>query len=118
MININRDRKNRIRQKIRNKSDRPCLMVFRSSKHISGQIVEPKNGQVLAEASDFNLKSKSTTKKGSSSGLVKAERVGRLLARRAKKSKVTKVVFDRSSYPFHGRIKSLAEGARKGGLEF
>ena len=108
---INRKKKNRIRQKIRIKSDRPCLMVFRSSKHIYGQIVEPKTGKVLAEASDYSLK-------GKLSGLAEAEKVGNLLADRAKKKKVTKVVFDRSPHPFHGRIKSLAEGARRGGLKF
>ena len=97
-------------------TDRPRLSVFRSLRHISAQLIDDAKGQTLASASSIDRSLRDALK-----GLKKvqiAERVGQALAERAKQAGVTKVAFDRGSYKFHGRVKALAEAARKGGLEF
>lgn len=85
-------------------------MVKKSNKHLYAQLVDTEKGQVIVSASDFDLKKKSDEKI--------AHEVGKLIGQRAKKKKVTKVVFDRSPYPYKGKIKELADGARSAGLEF
>jgi large subunit ribosomal protein L18 len=93
---------------------RERLVVFRSNKYIYGQIID-KDGRVLATASDLELeKGQKTTAKKTE----RAKIVGKKLAERAIKKGVKRVVFDRRAYQYHGRVKSLAEGAREGGLEF
>jgi large subunit ribosomal protein L18 len=106
----------RIRQAVRGAKERPRLAVFKSGRHIYAQIIDDGSGSTLAHASslDPGLR-KESAKGGNKSG---ADRVGLLVAERAKKAGVTKVVFDRGGYRYHGRVKSLAEAARKGGLEF
>ena len=109
-------KKKRVRAKIKAGSDRPRLSVFRSLKHIYAQIIDDKKGHTLASASSIeilkNLKEKKLKKKEV------AYEVGKLLAKKAKKIGIKKVVFDRGPYKYHGRVKALAEGARKEGLEF
>jgi len=105
-------RKLRVRKTIMGTPDRPRLTVFRSSKHIYAQIINDLEGRTLAAAS---TKDKDSAGKGNCMG---AEAVGKAVAQRAKSAGVSKVVFDRNGYRYHGRVASLAKGARAGGLEF
>ena len=107
----------RIRQGVRGNSGRPRLAVFKSARHIYEQVIDDGSGATLANASslDPGLR-KDATKIGVSRD--SAGKVGGLVAERAKKAGVTKVVFDRGGYRYHGRVKALADGARQGGLEF
>ncbi len=93
---------------------RPRLSIHRSDKQIYAQIIDDTKGVTLAAASslDKDLKLKTGTNKEA------AQKVGKLVAERAKKAGVSKVLFDRGGYIYHGRVKALAEGAREGGLEF
>lgn len=93
---------------------RPRLSVFRSSKHIYAQVIDDAKGHTLASASSLEKDLKSSLKTGADKAAAAA--VGKLLAERAKKAGVDKVVFDRGGYRYHGRIKALADGAREGGL--
>jgi large subunit ribosomal protein L18 len=104
----------RIRGKISGTSDRPRLSVFRSNKQIYAQIIDDSKGVTLAAASstDKDIASKKVTK------IEQAKLVGQLLAEKAKQAEIDTVVFDRGGYVYHGRVKSLAEGAREGGLKF
>ena len=92
-------------------SKRPRLSVFRSNKHLYAQLIDDDKAVTLVATSDKGFKGKYT--KTDIAGMV-----GETLAKRAKTKKISKVVFDRGSYRYHGRIKALAEGARKGGLKF
>jgi len=92
------------------------LAVFRSNKHIYAQIIDDQKGYTLVSCSEKQLNKKDF--KENEKNVVKAGLVGELLAEKAKKAGVKKVKFDRRSYKYHGRVKALAEGARKGGLEF
>ncbi len=92
--------------------DKPRLSVFRSNMHIYAQVIDNKNGQVLASASEKNLAEKSKNK------IEVAKAVGVEIAKAAKEKKISDVIFDRGAYRYHGRIKALAEGAREGGLKF
>ncbi len=96
------------------RSGRPRLSVFRSSKHIYAQVIDDAKGRTLAAASSLEKDLKTTLKPGADKAAAAA--VGKLLAERAKKAGVDKVVFDRGGYRYHGRIKALADGAREGGL--
>jgi large subunit ribosomal protein L18 len=110
-------RKARVRRAIIARSgDRPRLSVFRSSKQISAQIIDDEKGVTLAAASTIEKEIREKVKTGAD--IAAAKHVGKELAQRAKKAGVGKVVFDRGSYMYHGRVKALAEGAREGGLEF
>lgn len=92
---------------------RPRLSVFRSAKNISVQLIDDEAGRTLASASSMEPEFKA---EGGKSG--EAAAVGKLIAERAKKAGVNRVVFDRGAYLFHGRVKALADAAREGGLEF
>ena len=105
-------RKNRIRAKISGSAKIPRLNVYRSLKHIFAQLIDDDKGMTIVSASDFEIKSK----KGKKSD--KAKEVGLLIAQKAKENKITEVVFDRSGFKFHGRVKAVADGAREGGLKF
>ena len=106
-------RKIGLRKRINGTPERPRLTVFRSLKFIYAQIIDDVSGRTLAEATDRAPKGKTVKgKTGSAKG------VGTTLADRAKKAGVTKVVFDRNGYLYHGRIKALADGAREAGLQF
>lgn len=107
-------RKVRTRKRLKARGSRPRLSVFRSGKHISAQIIDDQKGVTLVFASDYEVQKIGETM----TKTMKAANVGTLLAERAKKSGVRAVMFDRGAYKFHGRIKALADAARKGGLEF
>ncbi len=95
----------------------PRLVVFRSNKHIRAQIIDDLKGVTLVSASSLDkdlLKDVNKTE----SKVESSHLVGETIAKRALKKKVDKVVFDRNGYPYHGRIKAVADGARKAGLEF
>lgn len=105
-------RHRRVRVRVVGMPDRPRMTVFRSNKGIYAQVIDDLEGKTLISASSAEVKE---------SGLKKAqmaEKVGELLAAKAKEKNIDKVVFDRGSYLYHGRVKSLAEGARKGGIQF
>jgi large subunit ribosomal protein L18 len=97
-----------------NSGGRPRLSVFRSSKHIYAQVIDDAKGQTVAAASSLEKELRSALKTGADKAAATA--VGKLLAERAKKAGIDKVVFDRGGYRYHGRIKALADGAREGGL--
>ncbi len=103
--------KMRIRTKISGTDSIPRLSVFRSNKQIYCQLIDDTAGYTLASAS-----SKEVDAAGAKSEI--AKKVGALLADKAKAKNIESIVFDRSGYPYHGRVKSLAEGAREGGLKF
>ncbi len=94
---------------------RPRLSVYRSNKYIYAQLIDDEKGQVLLASSERQLN------KGKFKKLTKTQRalvLGEELARKARRKKIKSVVFDRSGYKYHGRVRALAEGARKGGLKF
>ena len=105
-------RHRRVRGRLQGTAARPRLVVFRSNRGIGAQLVDDLNGRTLASASHLALKGF----KGSKSE--QAAEVGKLLAAHAKQAGVDACVFDRAGYLYHGRVKSLADGAREGGLNF
>ena len=114
--NLRLKRKRRIRAKIYGTIAIPRLTVFRSNLHIYAQIINDESAQTLAATSDLEIKK--TLKKSKKTKEEIAFIVGQELAKKAKNKKIKKVVFDRGGYKFHGRVKSLADGARKSGLIF
>jgi large subunit ribosomal protein L18 len=110
-------RKARVRRAIRKAANgRPRLSVFRSSKQIYAQIIDDAQGRTLAAASSLEKAMRETLKTGAD--VEAAKQVGRLVAERAVQAGVKDVVFDRSGYLYHGRVKALADAAREGGLNF
>jgi large subunit ribosomal protein L18 len=110
-------RRNRSKGLSKQLVDRFRLCVYRSNRHIEAQIINDRDGKTIVSASSNNQSLKKNIKSAESKSKC-AEIVGKALAERAKESKITNVVFDRNGFPFHGRVKSLADGARKGGLVF
>ena len=105
-------RQRRVRGGVRGVTERPRLSVFRSNKGIYAQVIDDMAGLTLASASSRDVKE---------TGLKKSDvaaKVGEILAGRAKEKNIDKVVFDRGSYLYHGRVKALADGVRKGGIQF
>ncbi len=116
-LTIQTRRRARLRYQLRQKSTgRPRLSVFRSGKHIYAQIIDDAAGRTVAAASTLDKDLKTTLKTGADKDAAAA--VGKLIAERSKAAGVLAVVFDRGSYPYHGRVKALAEAAREGGLDF
>jgi len=105
-------RKARVRQKVLGTDARPRVCVFRSNKHIYAQVISDSAGKTLAAASTL---AGSEEKRR---GVEAAKQVGLALAKACKEKKISKVVFDRNGFLFHGQVKALADGAREGGLEF
>src|SRR5688572_20461413 len=105
----------RVRRKVRGTAERPRLAVFKSLQHIYAQVIDDANGRTIAQAStaDKDLKG---THAGANAAAAKA--VGALIAERVREAGVTRVVFDRAGYRYHGNIKALADAAREKGLEF
>jgi large subunit ribosomal protein L18 len=103
----------RVRKRVHGTAARPRLVVFRSSKHIYAQVVDDDKGVTLVGAADT---SEGIQVEGSGK-TAKSHALGRLIAARAKEKGIAKVVFDRGGYQYHGRVKAVADGARKGGLE-
>ena len=107
------------RNKIRRYSRRPRLSVFRSVAHIYVQVIDDRSGTTIASASSVEPTIKAALADGAKGGNSKgAEAIGKAIAERLKAKGITKVVFDRNGYIYHGRVRALADGARKGGLEF
>ena len=100
----------RVRKRVHGTPQRPRLAVFRSLNHIYGQIIDDDQGATLAAASDLNAPNGSKTER--------AAAVGQQLAQAAQAAGVSAVVFDRGGYRYHGRVRALAEAARKNGLQF
>ncbi len=144
--NKRQNRHRRIRAKVRGKSEIPRLCVFRSHKHIYAQLIDDEKSKTLLTASDLDLKESSRAKglkeslppkkiagdkkkkaqepKSKVSEIKRTSKVslafdlGKLIAEKALKQKIKKVVFDRGGYLYHGRVKAIADGAREGGLKF
>ena len=99
----------RVRKRVSGTAERPRLVVFRSLKHIYAQIVDDETGRTILTVTDGGLEGKKSEK---------SLEVGKLIATRAKEAGISRVVFDRAGYQYHGRVKAVADGAREGGLEF
>lgn len=110
-------RGNRIRHRIRkSRGDRLRLSVYRSGKHIYAQIIDDTQGSTLVSASTLEREIREKVKSGA--GREAASEVGRVLAEKAGRAEIRRVVFDRGGYLYHGRVQKLADAARAGGLEF
>jgi large subunit ribosomal protein L18 len=109
-------RKQRVRKRVQGISERPRLCVFRSDKHIYAQIIDDVHGVTLVSASTLAPEFKQMEAVQGKVGA--AQSVGRMIAGKAKNQGITKVVFDRNGYIYHGRIRALADSAREAGLEF
>ena len=103
----------RVRKQISGSSDRPRLAVFRSARHISAQVIDDATGTTVASAATVEAALRSS----GGGNVAAAQAVGRLVAERAKQAGVTRVVFDRGGFRYHGRVAAVADGAREGGLE-
>jgi large subunit ribosomal protein L18 len=103
----------RIRKKLRGSPERPRLAIFRSVAHIYAQVIDDSKGVTVVAASTSEKGSK-----GTGGNVAAAREIGRRVAARAKERGITKVVFDRGGYLYHGRVKALADAAREAGLEF
>jgi large subunit ribosomal protein L18 len=99
----------RVRKRVAGTAERPRLVVFRSLKHIYAQLVDDASNHTLASVSDHKLTGKKSER---------STEVGKLIAQKAKDAGLSRVVFDRAGYRYHGRVKAVADGAREGGLEF
>jgi len=99
----------RVRKKVTGTAERPRLVIFRSLKHITAQLVDDVKRHTIATVTSTDLTGKKTDK---------STEVGKRIAAKAKDAGITKVVFDRAGYKYHGRVKAVADGAREGGLEF
>ncbi len=114
--NVSRQKRHRrVRKTVFGTPERPRLNVYRSLDHIYAQIIDDAQGHTLASASSLDASLRGDKNGGNIEG---AQAVGRLVAERAQTAGITKVVFDRGGYLYHGRIKALADAAREGGLEF
>jgi len=113
-MNLKTRRKNRNKNRIKKNSDRNRLSVFRSNKNIYVQVIDDITGKTIASASSLEkeLKSEKNVK------FSNEEKIGELIAKRSIEKGVKKVVFDKGSYTYHGKIKAIADSARKSGLEF
>lgn len=108
-------RKARIRRRVHGTAARPRLSVYKSLHHVYAQVVDDAEGRTLASASTMSSELREQDVRNTVDG---ARAVGTLVARRARESGIRQVVFDRSGYPYHGKVRALAEAAREGGLEF
>jgi large subunit ribosomal protein L18 len=106
-------RHQRIRRKVSGTAERPRLAVFRSNRHIQAQLVDDVSGRTLAAASTYEV----SLREGATSNVDAATEVGRLVAERARAAGITRVVFDRGGFLYHGRVAALADAAREAGLE-
>src|SRR5438309_4741445 len=107
-------RHRRVRKRVVGVATHPRLAVFRSARHIYAQVIDDTTGRTVASASTLDSSLRGDKKKKSDA----ATAVGALVAERAKTAGVSKVIFDRGGYAYHGRVAKLADGAREGGLEF
>ncbi len=115
-----RRRQGRVRKKVRGTSERPRLSVFKSAKHIYGQLIDDVHGHTIAAASSLSPAFREQVKSiepASGSNVSGARLVGALIAEQARAKGIVKIVFDRNGFLYHGRVKALAEGAREAGLQ-
>jgi large subunit ribosomal protein L18 len=103
----------RVRKRVHGTAERPRLVVFRSLKHISVQLVDDDRGVTLLGVSDLS----EGVQVNGGGKVAKGKATGKLLAERAKSAGITRAVFDRAGYRYHGRVQAVADGAREGGLE-
>jgi large subunit ribosomal protein L18 len=114
--NISRARRHvRVRKRVFGTPERPRLCVFKSLKNLYAQIINDEEGTTIVAASTLDPEIRDSV---SGCNIESAKKVGELIAKKAAQKGITKVVFDRSGYIYHGRIKALAESAREAGLEF
>jgi large subunit ribosomal protein L18 len=106
----------RVRQQLSGTAERPRLCVYRSIGHIYTQIIDDRSGRTIASASSVDKETKKNLKGGGN--IASAKAIGKAIAERAKAAGVSKVVFDRGGYKYHGRVKALADAAREAGLQF
>jgi large subunit ribosomal protein L18 len=106
----------RIRKTVRGTAERPRVFVFKSNRYIYTQAINDDAGQVLASANTLEKSFQELSK--NTRNLQSCEKLGEIMAQRLKDKKIDKIVFDRGAYPYHGRIKALADAMRKGGLVF
>ena len=106
----------RVRTRVTGTPERPRLNVYRSVGHIYAQVIDDRSGRTLLSASSVDKETKKGLKGGGN--IASAKAVGKIVADRAKAAGVTKVVFDRGGYKYHGRVKALADAAREAGLQF
>jgi large subunit ribosomal protein L18 len=109
-------RRTRVRRSVRGTADRPRLSVFRSGKHMYAQIITDVAGKTLLAVSTLTPELK--TQLGKTANVDAAKEVGKLVARRCQEKGITRVIFDRNGFLYHGRVRAVAEGAREGGLQF
>jgi large subunit ribosomal protein L18 len=105
----------RVRKRVHGTAERPRMAVFRSAAHISAQLIDDRSGQTLASAATVEADFKAA---GATGNKTAAAAVGTRLAERAREAGITKVVFDRGGFLYHGRVAALADAARAAGLEF
>jgi len=114
----------RVRAKVSGTTNKPRLCVFRSNQHIYATLINDEKNRTILVASDKEIKKPKAEKINSEkegkllAKVASAYEVGQLIAQKALKNKIDRVVFDRGGYKYHGRVKALADGARKGGLKF
>jgi large subunit ribosomal protein L18 len=106
----------RVRTRVEGTAERPRLCVYRSLGHIYAQVIDDRSGKTLVSASSIDGESKKSLKGGGNVAAAKV--IGKTIAQRAKAAGVSKVVFDRGGYKYHGRVKALADAAREAGLQF
>ena len=117
--NIGRRRRQaRVRKKVLGSDARPRVCVFRSNKHIYAQVISDDRGMTVASASTLSAKLSGAAQGKGGKGVAAAKQVGLALAKICKEKNITRVVFDRNGFLFHGQVKAVADGAREGGLEF
>ena len=112
---LRKRRHHRVRRRVQGTAERPRMAVFRSAAHISAQIIDDRAGTTLAAAATVEADLKGA---GATGNKTAAAAVGTLLAQRAREAGITKVVFDRGGFLYHGRVAALADAARAAGLEF
>jgi large subunit ribosomal protein L18 len=106
----------RVRTRVEGTSERPRLCVYRSLGHIYAQVIDDRSGKTLVSASSVDGETKKNLNGGGN--IAAAKVIGKIIADRAKAAGVSKVVFDRGGYKYHGRVKALADAAREAGLQF
>lgn len=111
-----RRRQLRIRRKVKGTADRPRLCVTKTLKHMYAQVIDDREGRTLVSA--CTRQEGIAAENGGTGNIEAARAVGREIGKRALEAGITKVVFDRAGWPYHGRVKALADGAREAGLEF
>ena len=105
-----------MRTRVTGTTERPRLSVYRSLDHIYAQVIDDRSGRTVASASSVDKETKKGLKGGGN--IASAKAVGKIIAERAKAAGISKVVFDRGGYKYHGRVKALADAAREAGLQF